>query len=118
MRKVICAEAEVIEIFGVIKCLSVTTFGSSINAVFGGVSGVVVDVTHNGAPPVAFDATQPAGNAGAVTPSKFSLNATPAHVGVGVTVPPDVAVAVAVGVGVPGVGVAHDPLNTNVSIPM
>jgi len=43
----------------------------------------------------AFEATQPAGNAGAVTESKFSVNATPAQVGEGVTVPPDVAVAVA-----------------------
>ena len=67
-----------------------TTFGSSINAVFGAVSGVVVDVSQSGAAPTALLATQPAGNAGAVTPSKFSFN-TVAHGD-----PPAVAVAVAV----------------------
>ena len=77
-----------------------TTAGSSTNASLGGVSGVVVDVTHNGAPPVALLATQPEGKAGAVTPSKFSLKEP--H-GVGVTVPPGVKVAVGVAVAV-GVG--------------
>ena len=94
MRKVICAEAELIEILGVSNSLSVTTFGSLINAVLGAVSGVVVDVSQSGAAPTALLATQPAGNAGAVTPSKFSFN-TVAH-----GVPPAVAVAVAVAVGV------------------
>src|SRR5678815_2936723 len=100
-----------IAILGVIRCLSVTTFGSSINASLGGVSGVVVVVTQSGAPPAAFDATQPEGNAGAVTPSKFSLN-EPHGVLEGA------AVAVAVGVGVPGVGETHAALNWNVSIPI
>ena len=90
MRKVICAEAELIEILGVSNSLSVTTFGSLINAVLGAVSGVVVDVSQSGAAPTALLATQPAGNAGAVTPSKFSFN-TVAHGD-----PPAVAVAVAV----------------------
>ena len=119
LRKLNCAAGDVITMFGVSRSLSVTTAGSSINASLGGVSGVVVDVTHIGAPPVALVATHPAGNAGAVTPSKFSFNAVPAHgvpVGDGAGVP--VEVAVAVGVGVPGVGVAHEPLNANVSIPM
>jgi len=102
---VICAEAEVIKIFGVIRCLSVTTFGSSISAVFGAVSGVVVDVTQSGAPPVALLATHPAGNAGAVTPSKFSFNTVahgePPAVAVAVAVAVTVLVAVGVGDGVP-----------------
>jgi hypothetical protein len=61
----------------------------------GAVSGVVVEVTQSGAPPCALVATHPAGRAGAVTPSKFSLK-EPHGVGEGVPV----AVAVAVGVGV------------------
>ena len=112
MRKVICAAAVLIAIFGVIRCLSVTTFGSSINAVFGAVSGVVVDVTQSGAAPIALLATQPAGRAGAVTESKFSVNvphgvvegaavAVAVAVGVGDGVPVVVAVAVGVGEGVP-----------------
>jgi len=106
---VICALAELIERFGESSRLSVTTFGSSINASFGAVSGVVVDVTQTGAPPAAFDATQPEGNAGAVTPSKFSLDE-----------PHGVPDTVAVGVGVPGVAVAppQGPLNWKLSIPM
>jgi len=96
--------------FGVSKRLSVTTDGSSINASFGAVSGVVVVVTQNGAPPVAFDATQPPGSAGAVTPSKFSFNTVPAHGGVpvGVADGADVGVAVAVDVAV-GVGAGVPP---------
>src|ERR1700680_4708106 len=91
--------------FGVSRRLSLTVGGSSMNASLGAVSGVVVEVTQSGATPNAFAATQPPGNAGAVTPSKFSDN--PAH-GVGVGVPPGVGVGVGgpgVGVGVPGVGV-------------
>ena len=84
--------------------MSVTTFGSSINALFGCVSGVVVDVIQSGAPPAAFDATHPVGSAGAVTLSKSSFNTVPAHgVALGVadaaTVAVAVAVADAVGVG-------------------
>jgi hypothetical protein len=96
--------------FGVSRSLSVTTGGSSTNASFGGESGVVVVVTQNGAVPVAFDATHPAGSAGAVTPSKFSFNAVPAHGGVpvGVADGADVGVAVAVDVAV-GVGAGVPP---------
>ena len=99
-----------IGMFGVSRRLSVTTDGSSINASLGGVSGVAVVVTQSGAPPVALDAVQPAGSAGAVTESKFSLN-DEQGVGVGVGVGGGtVAVAVGVGEGVPvkvavGVGV-------------
>ena len=91
-----------------------------MKAEFGAESGVVVDVTHSGAAPAAFAATHPAGNAGAVTPSKFSF--TP-HPGVGVG-PGGVGEGVATGVGVGvhpahGVGVGpHDPLIVSVSIPM
>src|SRR5678815_1517955 len=63
-----------------------------MNASLGGVSGVVVDVTQSGAPPIALLATQPAGNAGAVTESKFSVND-----GHGVGDGGEVAVAVGVG---------------------
>src|SRR5436190_17006693 len=94
-------------ILGVSRSLSVTTAGSSIKASLGAVSGVVVVVTHSGAPPVALVATQFAGRAGAVTPSKFSFNTVPAHgVPVGVAEGATVEVAVAVGDAVPlGVGV-------------
>ena len=59
--------------------LSLTTWGLSTKAAFGGVSkgGVgipVFDVVHSGAGPWSFVAVQPAGNAGGVTPSKSSLN--------------------------------------------
>jgi hypothetical protein len=56
---------------GVSRRLSLTVAGSSIKASLGAVSGVVIDVTQSGAAPEAFAATQPAGKAGAVTPSKF-----------------------------------------------
>ena len=71
--------------FGVSRRLSLTVAGSSIKASLGAVSGVVVEVTQSGAAPAALAATQPAGRAGAVTPSKFSLKTVPAHgVAVGV----------------------------------
>src|SRR5205814_8980919 len=89
--------------------LSLTEAGSSTNASLGALSGVVVDVTQRGAGPEAFDAVQPAGNAGAVTPSKFSAKAVPVHgvtVGLGVGVGLGLGVGVGVGVGVAvGVGV-------------
>src|SRR5947207_9358602 len=92
--------------FGVSRSLSVTTAGSSTNASFGAVSGVVVEVIQSCAGPAA---TQPAGKAGATTVSKFSLKTVPVHgvgAGVGAGVPVVVAVAVDVGVGVViGVGV-------------
>ena len=60
--------------------LSLTTAGSSTNAEFGaesagGVGTPEFEVTHNGTGgPTAFVAVHPAGSAGAVTPSKFSVN--------------------------------------------
>ena len=56
--------------------LSWTEEGSFTNAALGAVSGVVVDVTQRiPSAPSAFTAVQPAGNAGATTPSKFSAKA-------------------------------------------
>ena len=81
----------------------------------GGVSGVVVEVTHRGAAPMALVADHPAGNAGAITPSKFSpkteasAQGVIAGVGVVVGVADGVAVIVGLGEGVAvgvGVGVA------------
>ena len=82
-----------------------------MNASFGALSGVTIEVTHRiPSPGSGLVAVQPAGNAGAVTASKFSAKGGPAlalgdaaavavavAVGVGVP-PPAVAVAVAVGV--------------------
>jgi hypothetical protein len=58
--------------------LSLTTAGSSMNAALGGESATGVgtpelEVTHSGAGPDALTATHPAGSAGGVTLSKFSL---------------------------------------------
>jgi len=111
--------------------LSLTVAGSLIKASLGAVSGVVVEVTQSGAAPAAFAATQPAGSAGATTPSKFSLKTMPVHgvgVGVGDSVGVGVGDGVGVGVGVPlgiGVGIqlsvamvsAHPPAKLPVSIP-
>ena len=79
-----------------------TAFGSGAKASFGAVSGVVVDVTHGDSAPVAA-VVQPAGSAGAVTPSKFSpqpVTGVPVAVGVAVAVAVGVLVAVPVGVAV------------------
>ena len=116
MRNVIWGFAVVIAMAGVSRFLSLTEDGSLTKASFGGESGVVVEVTHN-IPSgfTAFDATQPAGKAGATTPSKFSAKeehgvgegvgtgtvAVAVAVGVGEGVPVEVAVAVGVGDGVP-----------------
>jgi hypothetical protein len=59
-----------IAIAGEINSVLPTDAGSGANASFGAVSGVVVEVTHGDSAPVAV-VVQPAGNAGAVTPSKF-----------------------------------------------
>src|SRR5438105_6767064 len=106
LRQLTWAAAELIAMFGVSRRLSLTTAGSFTKASFGAVSGVVVEVTHK-IPSgfIALAATQPAGKAGAVTPSKLSFNTVPAHVGDGDAVPPTVAVVVAVAVAV-AVGVA------------
>src|SRR5512132_3109679 len=59
--------------------LSLTTAGSFTNAAFGaesagGVGAPELEVTHSGAGPLAFVEVHPAGSAGEVTLSKFSLN--------------------------------------------
>jgi len=90
--------------------LSLIAVESLTNAVLGAVSGLVVDVVQS-VPPLVFVAVQSTGKAGAVTPSKFWLKATPqgggvpvaVAVAVAVTVAVEVAVAVAVAVAV-GVG--------------
>src|SRR5436190_20334971 len=92
-----------------------------MKAALGGLSGVVVVVTHViPSPGSGFDATQPDGNAGAVTLSKFSVHG-PEGVGVGLGPPPAVAVAVAVGLGPPpavavAVGVGLGPPGVGVGI--
>jgi hypothetical protein len=50
-----------------------TVVMSVTNASFGAVSGVVAEVTHGGKVPTVVVAVQPAGRAGAVTPSKFCV---------------------------------------------
>src|ERR1043165_5472592 len=90
------------------RYLSLTPFWSATNALLGAVSETVATVFHmtplSGGEPSLL-AVQPAGNAGAVTPSKFS---THGGAGVGVAVGTGVGLAVGAGVGVadpPGVGV-------------
>src|SRR5204863_8627016 len=72
-RKTTCATVELIAIPGVSRRLSLCADGSSTKTALGALSGVAVDVTQSGAGPTALFATQPGGNAGAVTASKFSL---------------------------------------------
>src|SRR5476651_2440215 len=66
---------------GVSRSLSLIVSGSSTSAAFGTVSGIPLEVTQSGGGPWALNATQPAGSAGVVTPSKFSLKMV--HVPVG-----------------------------------
>ena len=53
--------------------MSLTDAGSSTNAAFGAVSGVVELVTQSGAAPDVLVATQPAGSAVTLTESKLSV---------------------------------------------
>src|SRR4051812_43291964 len=88
---------------GVSRCLSLIVVGSLTKASLGALSGVVVEVTHKMLSGLtAFAATHPVGKAGAVTPSKFSLTATPHGVAVGVGGGVPVAVGDGVGLGVGG----------------
>ena len=128
--KLTWANGEVIAMPGVSRSLSLTTTGSSTNALFEPVSGVVVEVTQSGGAPCALLATQFAGRAGANTLSKFSAN-VPRHgagvdvgvaVGVGVVAGVVVGVTVGAGVGVGeavgvGVGVAGTTVNVK-SLPV
>jgi hypothetical protein len=66
-------------IAGELRRLSLTVSGSSTKAAFGAESAAgdgvpPLDVVQSGAVPLAFAAVQPAGSAGAVTPSKLALN--------------------------------------------
>jgi hypothetical protein len=78
-RKLSCAAVVTIGMLGESSRLSLTVPGLSTKAAFGGVSkgGVgmpELEVSHSGGGPSAFVAVQPAGRAGGVTPSKFSVN--------------------------------------------
>src|SRR3982751_580167 len=87
---------------GEISSVLPTVLGSGAKASLGAVSGAVVDVTQGDSAPVAA-VVQPAGNAGAVTPSKFSpqpMKGVPVGDTVGVLVGVPVAVCVTVGVNV------------------
>ena len=115
-RKVITGDVLFMVTFNRSRTLSLIPSWSGIKAALGGLAGVVVEVTHRvPSPGSGFDATQPAGRAGAVTPSKFSTHGPDGlglggidGVGVGTGgVPPAVAVAVAVGVGLGVTGVAE-----------
>src|SRR5437660_1465521 len=101
--------------FGVSRRLSEALGGSKIKAALGDESkagaGAPEDEVTQKVEPLEFDAVQPVGRAGAVTPSKFSLKAIPPHgggvpVAVAVAVAEAVAVAVAVPVAV-GVGLGQ-----------
>src|ERR1700681_3914987 len=74
LRKRNCAEGVLITMFGVLRYLSLIPSWSGMKASLGAVSGVTTEVTHRVGSPEAFVATQPAGRAGAVTPSKFCAN--------------------------------------------
>src|ERR1700693_91351 len=101
-RKLIMGDVLVIVTPALSRTLSLIPFWSATKASLGGVSGVTVEVTHmTPSPGSGLVAVQPVGSAGATTPSKFSFNTVPAHVGEGDGVPAIVDVAVGVGVGVP-----------------
>src|SRR6187549_2423144 len=72
LRKLNDPPPAAIAIGGETSSVSPTAAGSGANASFGAVSGVVVDVTQATSAPVAA-VVHPAGSAGAVTLSKFSL---------------------------------------------
>jgi hypothetical protein len=97
LRKLNCTDTELMAMPGVSRTLSLIPFWSGMNASFGGVSGVKVEVTHRTPlPGTGFVATQPAGSAGAVTPSKFSVRQE-----MGVGVGEGVGVGTGVGLGQP-----------------
>src|SRR5438477_12319035 len=78
LRKLNVAAAELTIMFRLSRYLSLIPSWSGIKASLGAVSGLMVEVTHisgSGIPTVPFVATHPAGSAGAVTPSKLSMQA-------------------------------------------
>src|SRR3982074_2983159 len=107
-RKLIMGEVLVTVTPILSRTLSLIPSWSRTKASLGAVLGVTVEVTHMTASPgTGFDAVQPGGRAGAVTPSQFSTQG--AGVGVGVGVPPP-GVVDGVGDGVPpGVGDTAGP---------
>src|SRR6185436_982592 len=103
LRKVNVAP-EVTTMLRVVRYLSLTPFWSSTNASLGALSGVTAELTHliplSGGAPWLVE-VHPAGMAGGVRASKFSVQGGPAGgvavgegvaVGAGVAVPPGVAV--------------------------
>src|SRR6185436_8310570 len=128
-RKLNVAEAEVTIISRLSRYLSLIPSWSVTKTSLGAVSGPMVEVAHMSGSPEPFDAVQPAGRAGAVTPSKFSMHAgcgdgvgLDGGVGVGVT-PGGVGLVVTpggVGLGVPpgGVGVGVPPGGVGVGVPL
>src|SRR6267378_3798533 len=90
-RKLIMGEVLVTVTPILSRTFSLIPSWSSMKASLGALSGVTVEVTHMTAlPGIGFDATQPGGRAGAVTPSQFSTQGAgvglglPAGVGDGV----------------------------------
>jgi hypothetical protein len=73
---VIVADGDVTLNAGVSRAEAFTDAGSLANAAFGAELGLVVVVTQLIPVPDVCSWTQPAGNAGGVTPSKFWLNVT------------------------------------------
>ena len=63
------------------RILSLIVAGSSTNASFGAVSGLILEVTQNGNEPCGLVATQPAGRAGAVTGGVLSFGQIGAFLG-------------------------------------
>src|ERR1044071_7550528 len=112
LRKGRVALAELTMMLRETRYLSVTPFWSSTKALLGGVSETLLTVIHftplsGGSPWLV--AVQPAGRAGAVTPSKLSTHGG-AGVGVAVGAGVEVGAGVPVGPGVPvGAGVEVPP---------
>ena len=121
LRKLTCAEAELIEIGRLSSRLSLITAVSLKNAELGALSGLVVAMAHGGGGPSAIDSVHPGGRVD--WPSKFSRHG-PDGLGLGLAtglglglapgegdgggVPPGVAVGIGDGVGeIPGVGVGN-----------
>src|SRR5580765_517266 len=74
-RKLNVAVAEFTIMSRLSRYLSLIPSWSTTKTSLGGVSGPMVEVAHISGSPEPFDAVQPAGRAGAVTPSKFSMHA-------------------------------------------
>src|SRR5262249_22143537 len=84
LRKLNVASALITVTPGRSRTLSLIPSWSATKALLGGLSDMFVDVAHiTPSPGSGLLATQPAGNAGAVTPSKFSPHSSGVGPGVG-----------------------------------